>query len=633
MNRIKLTLLFNRIGWQRSHWLHRFVVSSLITFLLLVGSETQISAIAHSTIRPPVLGQLPSLTNPTGTQPLPAGVERRGTLEATGIHLDGKELFKIASLAVFNRSEPGIQIPVEIRAKQVEANLDQLIVGSGLAGEVMLDPKTLKVSIEKLNGQPVLFVKDATLTEARVLLTVTDTDAQFHSTTQDRLASRWQEILESELRQALELRQPEALKQQNAEVARILATTVLSTVLLGGVWTFWKWRKQRLEQQQEAERVAAQIESTAVGTSAIDSSAVDRSVVNIPNVETTAPELRLRFFQGLRNYLGLQRRLQIVRFFQWLTFWAIAFVWLIGAAYSLRVYPQTRQFADKVITIPIVLLITWFLTGLINRLTDLVIDRFIESREEDQSLTEANLQRVSTLANVIKGLKKVLVYSLSALWILQWLNLAPGSVLALGALVALAVSFAAQSLVKDLVNGFLILLEDQFRIGDSVVIGTASGLVTNLNLRITQLRSDDGNLITIPNNLIAQVENRSRTWARSDFRVEVAYNTDVDHALAVVRETVDRMAQEPEWKSLIFDTQELFGVDQISHTGIVIRIWIKTAPLKQWITARELRRRLKIAFDRHNIQIGIPQQMMVETTSDKLDSIKQNPIEQTQEIE
>jgi small-conductance mechanosensitive channel len=591
-------------------------------------------AIARSTDLPAVLGQLPSLTNPTGAQPLPVGVERRGTLEATGVRLDGKELFKIASLAVYNRSEPGSQIPVEIRAKQIEANLDQLIVYNRGSGDVMLDPKTLEVSIEQLNGQPVLFVKDATLTEAKVLLTVTDTDAQFHSTTQDRLANRWQEILESELRQALELRQPEALRQQKSELVRILAATVLSTVLLGGVWTFLKWRKLWLEQQQEAERIAAHTESIlavgmpAVGMPAVEMTNIEMTNVETPPMETTVPQPRLRLFQGVRDYLGLQRRLQIVRLFKWVTLWAIAFVWLVGIAYSLNLFPQTRQFANRVIAIPIVILIAWFLTGLINRLANLVIDRFIESRGEDQSLTDANLQRVATLANVIKGLKRVLVYSLSILWILQWLHLAPASVLAVGALVALAVSFAAQNLVKDLVNGFLILLEDQFRIGDLIKVGTTSGLVTNLNLRITQLRSDDGNLITIPNNLIAQVENMSRTWARADFRVEVAYDTDVDHALAVVRETVDCMAQEPEWKALIFDTQELFGVEQISHTGIVIRIWIKTAPLKQWPTARELRRRLKIAFDRHNIQIGIPQQMVLEHTSDMLD-----PVEQAQEIE
>jgi small conductance mechanosensitive channel len=573
---------------------------------LLTVSASQGRAIAPSTTIP-VLGQLPSLTNPTTTPPLPTGVERRGTLEAAGIRLDGKELFKIASSAIFNRSEPGSQIPVEVRAKQVEANLRQLTLASKVSEDEMLDPETLRVSIEILNGQPVLFVKDATLTEAKVLLTVTDTDAQFYSTTQDRLANRWKEILENELRQALELRQPEALEQQNSEAIRILMATALSTVLLSGVWIFWGWRRRKLEQRQAAE-IAARVEATP---------AVEATHAGTTHVETTYLEPWL--FQRLHDYLGLQRRLKIVRFFRWLTFWAIAFTWLIGLAYSLRTFPETRQFANRVIAIPVVILITWFLTGLINRLTDLVIDRFIESREQDQSLTEANLQRVATLANVVKGLKRVLVYSLGFLWVLQWLNLAPGSLLALGALVALAISFAAQSLVKDLVNGFLILLEDQFRIGDYVRIGTAAGFVTNLNLRITQIRSDDGNLITLPNSLITQVENMSRTWARADFRIEVAYDTNVDLALAVVRETVDRMAQDPEWQSLIFDTQELFGVHQISHTGIVIRILIKTAPLKQWPTARELRRRLKIAFDRHNIQIGVPQQVVLGTLTDILD--------------
>ena len=603
--------LLNRRQGSRTHWFYRFIACSLVTFLLLMGSTFQVSAIARSSTISTLLGQLPSLTNSTSIPPLPAGVERRGTLEAIGVSLDGKELFKIASAAIFNRSEPGSQIPVEVRAKQVEANLKQLTIASKVPEDGMLNPKTLRVSIEILNGQPVLFVKDATLTEAKVLLTVTDTDAQFYSTTQDRLANRWKDILERELRQALELRQPEALKQQNSEAVRILTATLLSTVLLGSIWIFWGWRRRRLEQRQVAE-LAAQTEPLPA--------------VEIPNVETTYLENRL--FQRLHDYLGLQRRLKIVRFFRWLTFWAIAFTWLIGLAYSLKIFPETRQFANRVIAIPVVILITWFLTGLINRLTDLVIDRFIESREQDQSLTEANLQRVATLANVVKGLKRVLVYSLGFLWVLQWLNLAPGSLLALGALVALAVSFAAQSLVKDLVNGFLILLEDQFRIGDYVRIGNASGFVTNLNLRITQIRSDEGNLVTLPNSLIAQVENMSRTWARADFRVEVAYDTDVDLALAVVRETVDRLAQDPEWQSLIFDTQEVFGVDQISHTGIVIRIWIKTAPLKQWSTARELRRRLKIAFDRHNIQIGVPQQMLLDHASDKFDSV-----EQTKEVD
>jgi len=259
-----------------------------------------------------------------------------------------------------------------------------------------------------------------------------------------------------------------------------------------------------------------------------------------------------------------------------------------------------------------------------------VIDRFIQTRKQDQSLTEANLQRLSTVANVLKRLKLVLIYTINILWLLQWLNLIPGSVLLLSAVLALAASFTAQSLVKDFVNGFLILFEVQFRIGDNVKIGMLSGVVENLSLRVTQIRNNEGDLITLPNNLITQVQNQSRLWARANVCIEVAYHTDVDRALAIVQETVDQMARDPEWQSIILDTQELLGVEQISHTGIMIRIWIKTTPQNQWETARELRRRLKIAFDRHYILIGTPQQICFETGFNTLSRIEEILLEKTE---
>ncbi|MGV0028884.1 hypothetical protein [Phormidesmis priestleyi] len=199
------------------------------------------------------VGQLPVLTTPRGTQPLPIGVERQGTLESAGIHLDRKELFRIASLAVLDRSAPNGQIPVEIRAKQIEANLDQLLTSRRSADETPLDPQTLRVAIETVNEQPVLFVKDAVLAEAKVLLTVTDPDAQYASISKERLAERWREILERELRQAIALRQPKALRQQILTVVKALVATVLSTLGLGAVWAFLGRRKQQLEQQQAAE--------------------------------------------------------------------------------------------------------------------------------------------------------------------------------------------------------------------------------------------------------------------------------------------------------------------------------------------------------------------------------------------
>lgn len=581
------TPLTLRHCWSRANARHRLIVCSITILLVLISSLGSIA-----------LAQLPSLTTPGGTQPLPVGVQRRGTLEATGVRLDGRELFRIASPAVLNREQPGDQIPVEVRAKQVEANLAQVVADGAGEPETRWEPDSFTVLTRTINGQPVLFARDDALPEPKVLLTVTDADAQYAATSRDRLAAQWQKILQRELREALELRQPEALQQQVSTVIKVLVAALLLTLLLGAAWSFMGRRKKQLQQRQAAEPAIVP--------------PPERTLAEPPDTQ-----LEPRF-QDLQRHFSLQQRLQIVRFLRWLLFWAIAFVWVAGISYSLSTFPQTRQFARKIVIIPIVLLITWFVIGLINRLTDLATDSFIQNRAQDQSLTPANLQRITTIAKVLKGLKLVLIYAIGILWVLQRLDLVAGSVLALGTVLALVLSFAAQSLVKDLVNGFLILLEDQFRIGDNIRLGDISGNVENLNLRITQLRSDDGSLITIPNSLITQVENRSRTWARADFQIEVAYDTDVDRALAVVRETVDQMAQDPAWRSVILDTHELFGVDQISHAGIVIRIWIKTTPLGQWNTARELRRRLKIAFDRHQIQIGTPRQIWLENGSGQL---------------
>lgn len=564
-----------------NRWRRRLL--KYVIFAIIVLISTQFATLPGS-------GQLPSLVSPDSTQAPPTGVERQGTLEATWVNLDGKDLFKIASPAVFNRSEPRSQIPVEVRAQQIEANLAQVIENSE---KQYRDPENLKISVETLNQQPVLLVKDRTIIDAKVLLTVTNSDAQYHATSQGRLAQQWQKILEQALQEALELRQPEAFQQQINKLVKVVITIVLLTAAFYGFWIYCRWRRQQLEKQK-------------LKTS------------QMQPLETKNPKQKRILFQGFQDYLSLERRLQILQLLQWLMFWAIAFVWVSGVAYSLDIFPQTRQFAERVITVPVAILMTWFSTGLINRLTDLLIDRFIQDRQKDLSLTEANIQRVATIANVIKSMKMGIIYSVAILLVLQWLKLVTGSILALGALVALAFSFAAQSLVKDLVNGFLILLEDQFRIEDYVKIGTAMGQVENLNLRITQIRTDDGNLITVPNSLITQVENMTRTWARTDFQIEVAYNTDVDLALAVVQETVDNMVKDPKWGRWILDTQELFGVDRISHSGILIRMWIKTAPMKQWAVARELRRRLKIAFDLNKIQIGIPQQVLLKDIKDDL---------------
>jgi len=557
-----------------------------------------------SAVQPLVaLAQFAPLPAPDGNV-LPTGVERRGTLESTPVTLDGQELFRIAAPAVPKRSEPGERVPVEVRARQIEGNLQRLLPGSQTSGPP-LDPDTMNVVVETVNNFPVLFVEDVDLTQPRALLTVTDADAEYHAISAEDLADQWQGILEQALREALALRQPEAMRQQLATFFQILTGTLAATLLLGFIWVLLGRRERALRQRRRAE-------------SALTYAHKDAPESSLGN-HRTAPDETEQQALALRRYFNLERRLYAIRFIRWLLFWVIAFAWAFGTAYSLSLFPQTRHLARKLIIAPLVLLLVWFLIGLIDRIIDFSVEKFVQRLAESQSYTTRNLQRANTIAKVIKGFKMVMVYTIGILWALQWLQLIPGSVIALGTVIALVFSFAAQNLVRDLVNGFLILLEDQYRIGDVVNIGEKGGLVENFNLRITQLRNPDGNLITLPNSSIVEVENLSRNWARADFRIEVAYDTDVDLALSLVRDTAEQLAKDPEWQSAILDTTEFLGVEHLSHHGIIIRIWLKTAPIKQWVVAMELRRRLKKVFDRHGIQIGTPQQVWLQNRNAKED--------------
>jgi moderate conductance mechanosensitive channel len=568
-----------------------------------------INALTPNIYTPMAFSQIPSLSSPNTPQ-LPNGVTRQGLLEITNVKLDGKEVLKIASPVVFNRNELGTQIPVEVRARQIEANLEQIVKsdyssGPNLSEErsLPLDPDTIRVFSETLNNQPLLLVKDSGLVEPRVLLTVTGADAQYHGTTKEILAGRWQKLLEKELRQSLELRKPGALKLQIDRAGKIAIATVITTILLSLLIKVLQWREKDLQQYQashyQESQAIAQLPS--------------ESEISVQPTDEHKLELLEMLQQQFSSQIAIQRRLQIVRMLRWLVFWTIGFLWVATIAATLYQFPQTRHLAIGVISTPISILLVWFITGLVKRLINMAIDLLVKNWEKN-TLTLENSQRrsqrMATTISALKGLITVSVYGFGIIWVLQFLNVASVSLLAFGTLLALALSLGIQNVIKDLVNGILILMEDQYAVGDLIAVGSAFGIVENVNLRITQIRSPDGRLITLPNSLIAQVDNLTRTWSRSDFVVEVAYNTDVDLALSVVWQEATQLAKDPAWKTYILHVGEVFGVERISNTGIEIKIWIKTTPLKHFDAARELRRRLKIAFDRHGIQIAIPQQIL-----------------------
>jgi small conductance mechanosensitive channel len=211
-----------------------------------------------------------------------------------------------------------------------------------------------------------------------------------------------------------------------------------------------------------------------------------------------------------------------------------------------------------------------------------------------------------------ESLKSTVLYLIAIGTTLSILTVSVASVLTLGAVLAFAVSFASQSLIKDFVNGWLILAEDQFAIGDYVTINGTTGSVENLTLRLTQLRTDDGKLVSMPNSSIVAVENATRSWSRIDFRVSVANNTDVAKATDLLKQTLDELAADPQWRAVVLEPPQILGVEAVTHAGIVLRAWIKTAPGERGPLTRELNRRVDDAFRANSVAIALPQTVLVQ---------------------
>jgi small conductance mechanosensitive channel len=178
-----------------------------------------------------------------------------------------------------------------------------------------------------------------------------------------------------------------------------------------------------------------------------------------------------------------------------------------------------------------------------------------------------------------------------------------GPLLAGAGILGLAFSFGAQSLVKDVISGFFILVEDQFRVGDVIEAGGKSGLVERMSLRLVMLRDSGGALHMIPNGSIATVSNFTRGWSRAVVDVGVAYEDDIDRAIAVVRSEAAALAADPAWRPRLDGEPDVLGVEQLADSAVVIRTLLRTKAGQHWPVAREFRRRLKVRFDREHIEI------------------------------
>ncbi len=237
----------------------------------------------------------------------------------------------------------------------------------------------------------------------------------------------------------------------------------------------------------------------------------------------------------------------------------------------------------------------------LNRL-ELLLVRASEAKEKEFG---SAAKRIKTLINVLWTISAGLIWFIAALVSLGQIGIDLGPILAGAGIVGLAVGFGAQHLVRDLVSGFFLILENQIRVGDAAVINGTGGLVESISFRTVVLRDQAGVVHVFPNGSIRTLSNMSKDWSAYVLDIPVAYKEDTDKVIDIMRRVGDGMRAEPKYGAVMLEPMEIFGVDAFTQSAVTIKARIKTLPQQQDPVGREFRRRLKKAFDEAGIEIPV----------------------------
>ncbi|MEO1762305.1 MAG: mechanosensitive ion channel family protein [Cyanobacteria bacterium J06629_18] len=490
-------------------------------------------------------------------QPLSLNLDIRdleNKVVAGSIYIDGKPLFSIAAP----------RASLSERLQNIHGNLADISKAYLRQSEEKLD-----IEIRTENSSPVIYVNQ------RYLLTVTQEDAKLRGFSPKASAAYIRQTLIEGLQQARYERTSEYTSEQARIAAIVLAVMIVAS---GGVLHYSRLAKKH---SQETTLTSAQ-----------------------------------KAYRPISTLLEKQQKGHIKEVKRRLFQLAQAGIWVGGTSFILSLFPYTRAVQVGIIAflkIPlrlgIVTLVIYFVIRLSYALIDRLTSAFVQSSTLLTPETSERLQlRVSTISGVAKSIVTFLWLGVGILLGLTAMGIDIIPLLAGASLIGVALSLASQSLIKDAINGFLIIMEDQYALGDVITVGDVGGLVENLNLRITQVRDAEGRLITIPNSEIKIVANLSSRWSRADLNIPISYQTDIEQALQLIETVGLDMDKDATWEHKIIEPPEVLGIENFGERGLIIRVWIKTQPLKQWDVAREYRRRLKAAFDKTGISIPIPQQ-------------------------
>lgn len=256
---------------------------------------------------------------------------------------------------------------------------------------------------------------------------------------------------------------------------------------------------------------------------------------------------------------------------------------------------------DKLPKLIGVAIIAWLLLWVLRMVTDHILR--IANR---QSSTAGHLAQVRTLTSVVRGTGIVVIILLASLQVLPILGFNLGPLLTSAGVAGVAIGLAAQNIVKDCFNGFLILVEDQFNVGDVVTVAGVKGTVEAMTLRRTQVRGADGTLYIVPNSQITTVANVTRDYTLATIHVSVDFSAHPDEVMALLREVAMSVREDPKYKDVYLADPTLLGVDEIKGSQVIYPVQLRTKANQQWAAMRETQRRIRLALEEHRMLPGDP---------------------------
>lgn len=256
------------------------------------------------------------------------------------------------------------------------------------------------------------------------------------------------------------------------------------------------------------------------------------------------------------------------------------------------------------------IVVVFIVIKILSRILNAIISKMVEKRKH--SKLPVDERKLNTLSAVLKNVIRYTIYFIGVMIILDILGVNTNSIIATAGIGGLAISFGAQSLVKDIITGFFILFEDQFSVGDYIQIGDFEGIVVEMGIRVTKIRDFSGELHIIPNGNISIVTNKSRGPMSSYVDVRIPYEEDVDRAIRIIEEACEKVKEN---NDTILEGPSVLGITDLGDSGINIKIIAKTEPMNQWALERQLRKEIKKAFDAENIQIAYPKLIIQDRNS------------------